>query len=138
MGAILYYARAVNNKLLVGLRSIVTQQEAATKDTSDTVNQLLEYVATYPKNKIAYQASDMVLTGHSDASYLNKSIACSQYGAQIFLSEDERVTKLNGPVLTIAQIIKFVMPSAAEVELAGLYVAGKEILPLRHTIIELE
>ena len=53
------------------------------------------------------------------------------------LSEDVPVTSLNGPVLTIAQIIKFVMSSAAEAELAGLFICAKSMVPLRNTLTEM-
>ena len=51
----------------------------------------------------------MMLAAHSDAVFLNESKACSQSGAFIFLSENERTPKLNGRILTIAQIIKYFM-----------------------------
>ena len=35
--------------------------------------QLLDYAATYPNEIITYRAGDMVITGHSDASYLSES-----------------------------------------------------------------
>ena len=89
------------------------------------VNQLLDHVATYPNNAITYRASDIILDGHSDESYIKKSNARSQSGAHIFLSEDEPVPKLNGPALTIAQIIKLVMFSVAEANLVGLFIASK-------------
>ena len=38
--------RAVNNKLLVALSKIGTQQAAATSDTAAAIGQLLDYVAT--------------------------------------------------------------------------------------------
>lgn len=38
--------------------------------------------------------------------------------------------KANGPVLTISQIIKFVMASAAKAELAAIYNMAREIIPL--------
>ena len=53
------------------------------------------------------------------------------------LSEDVPVPKYNGPVLTIAKIIKCVMSSAAEAELAGLYICAKEMVPLRQSLIEM-
>ena len=43
----------------------------------------------------------------------------------------------NGPVLTIAQIIKNVMSSAAETELAGLFTITKEMIPLRQALTEM-
>ena len=78
------------------------------------VNQLLDYVATYPNNGITYQAIEIILAFPYDESYLNKLKARSQFGAHIFLSEDKLVPKHNGPILTITQIIKFFMSSAAE------------------------
>ena len=58
-------------------------------------------------------------------------------GAHIFLSENEPFPKWNGPLLSIARIIKFVMSSASEAELGALYVTAKEMAPLRQTLIEM-
>ena len=46
VGAILYYARAVDNKLLVGLSAIGSQQATAMQRTNDAINQILDYCAT--------------------------------------------------------------------------------------------
>ena len=54
MGNILYYARAVNTKLLVSLREIGSQQATSTESTSKAISQILDYVATYPNNVITY------------------------------------------------------------------------------------
>jgi len=137
VGGLLYYARAVNNKLLMPLSAIGAEQANATEDTAQAILQLLDYVATYPNDGITYRASDMILTAHSDAAYLNESKARSRAGAYIFLSEDEPVPKLNGPILTIAQIIKAVMASAAEAELAACFITAKEMVPMRQTLIEM-
>ena len=40
----------------------------------------------------------------------------------------------NGPVLTIAAIIKYVMSSAAEAETAALFITAKEMIPLRNAL----
>ena len=64
----------------------------------------------------------MVLVAHSDASFLSESKLRSRAGASIFLSEDDPIPHLNGPVLTISRIIKFVMVSAAEAKLSALFV----------------
>ena len=79
----------------------------------------------------------MALAVHADAGFLNESRARSRAGAHIFLSENEPKPKLNGPVLTIAQIIKTVMASAAEAEMAALYITAKNMIPLRNTLIEM-
>ena len=51
-GDLLYYARALNNKIPVSLNSIGTQQDAATDYTAAAVHQLLGYLATYPNDGI--------------------------------------------------------------------------------------
>ena len=53
------------------------------------------------------------------------------------LSEDKPVPPHNGPILTVAQIIQFVASSAAEAELAGLYICAKEMVPLRQSLEEM-
>ena len=77
----------------------------------------------------------MILAAHADAGFLNKSRARSRAGAHIFLSENEPKPKLNGLVLTISKIIKTLMTSAAEAEMASLFITAKKIIPLRHTLI---
>ena len=54
VGALLYYARAVDNKLLVGLSAIGAQQAAATERTNAAVQQMPGYVATYPLDGLVF------------------------------------------------------------------------------------
>ena len=137
VGDLLYVGRVVNKKLLVALSAISAQQAAATEDTASVIEQLLDYVATYPNDGIIFRKSDMILTAHADAGFLNKSRSRRRAGAHIFLSENEPKPKINGPVLTIAQIIKTVMASSAEVEMVALYITMKKMTPMRHTLIEM-
>ena len=53
------------------------------------------------------------------------------------LSKNTPVPSLNGPIITIAQIVKNVMSSAAEAELSGLFICAKSMVPLRNTIVEM-
>ena len=78
---LLYIARAVNNKLLVGLSAIGAQQANATETTSEAIDQMLKYVATYPNDGITYRVSDMVLCGNSNAAYLKDTKDRSRAGA---------------------------------------------------------
>ena len=87
--------------------------------------QLLDYLTTYPHGGITYCASNMVLAGHADAAYVNISKARSRAGAHIMISKNVPVPAHNGPVLTIANIIKNMMSSAAEAELGGLFLVAK-------------
>jgi hypothetical protein len=54
LGTLLYYARAVDNKLLVALSAIAAHQAKATVATEQVVDLLLDYVATYPNDGIVY------------------------------------------------------------------------------------
>ena len=137
VGSLLYYARAVDNKLLVALSAIASRQAQATVATEQAVHLLLDYVATYPNDGIVYRASDMILCAHADAGFLNETNARSRAGAHIFLSENDPFPRFNGAVLSIAQIIKFVMASAAESELAALFITAREMIPHRQTLIDM-
>jgi hypothetical protein len=66
VGSLLYYARAVDNKLLVALSAIASCQAKPMIATELTVNHLLDYVATYPNNGIVYRASNMILCAHTE------------------------------------------------------------------------
>jgi hypothetical protein len=101
IGLLLYYARAVDNKLLVALSAIASHQSKAKIHTEQLVHTLLDYVATYPNDGIVYRASDMVLCVHADASYLNKTKSCSRAGAHIYLLEDDQIPCLNGAIVSI-------------------------------------
>ena len=104
----------MDNKLLVGLSAIGAQQASATQRTNEAIDKILDYCATYPDDGILYRSSDMVLCAHSDAGFYNDSKGQSRAGAHIFLSENDIMPRWNGPVLTLAKIIKFVMSSASE------------------------
>jgi hypothetical protein len=112
VGSLLYYAWAVDNKLLVALSAIAARQAKATVSIEQAVDLLLNYVATYPNDGIVYHASDMTLCAHPDAGFLNKTISRSRASAHIYLLEDDPFPRFNGAILSIAQIIKFVMASA--------------------------
>ena len=84
--ALLWIGCVVNNKLLVALSTIGSQQASSTEDTNKAIHQLFDYCATYPDDIILYQSSNMILTGHSDVGFNNKIRALSRAGAHIFLS----------------------------------------------------
>ena len=103
--------------------------------TEEAVHLLLKYVATYPADGIVYRSSDMILCAHADAGFLNETNSHSCVGAHIFLSENDPFPRFNGAVLSIAQIIKFVMASAAKLVLAALFIMAREMIPHRQTLI---
>ena len=78
MELFLYYARAVNSTMLAALGPIAVQQDAPTESTMTKVKQLLDYASTHPDAIVTYTASNMVLAGNSDASYLSETNARSR------------------------------------------------------------
>ena len=79
----------------------------------------------------------MILCANANAGFHNESKGCSQAGAHILISKNNPFPKHNGPILSISQIMKFVMSSAAEVELGTLYTTAKEMPPLSQTLIKM-
>eukprot|EP00804_Cyclotella_cryptica_P020760 CCRYP_016596-RA/>CCRYP_016596-RA protein AED:0.37 eAED:0.37 QI:0/-1/0/1/-1/1/1/0/339 len=122
IGVFLYYARAVDCTMLPALGSLATQQSAPTQNTMLKIHQVLDFAMTHPDAMITYRTSNMILAVHSDASYLSETKARSRARGHFFLSEDDPSPRNNGAVLTLAQIIKPVMSSAAEAELGALYI----------------
>jgi hypothetical protein len=108
--------------MLTALGFLVIQQANPTTNTKKLVHKFLDYAATHPDAIITYQASNMVLAGHSNASYLSETTAHSQAGGHFFMSNNDALPPNNGAVLTVAQIIKAVMLSVAAAKIGTLYI----------------
>ena len=98
------------------------------------VKHFLDYVASQEDAVVTYKRSDMKLAGHSDAGYNNEPKARSRAGGHFYLSDDTQYPPNNGPVLTILQIIKAVMSSAAEAEHGALYINAREAVYIRQIL----
>ena len=79
----------------------------------------------------------MILAVHSDASYLSEPKARSRAGGHFFLSTNATIPPNNGAILNIAHIIKHVMSSATEAELAALYIMAREAVYIRIILQEM-
>ena len=122
IGVLLWYARAVDNTLLVALGTLASAQSNPTDATMAAVAQILNYCATHPDAVVRYKASGMALHIHSDASYLSASQARSRVGGYFFLSDtladpkkapspDSPPPPFNGPILINSAIMKSVLSS---------------------------
>jgi hypothetical protein len=89
-GSILYYARVVDQTVLMPLDDIATEQTKVTEKTQAATNQLLDYLATHPDAANRYHASDMILHIHSEASYLSVSNARSCLSCLFFLRHNHQ------------------------------------------------
>jgi hypothetical protein len=72
----------------------------------------------------------MVLSLHTDASYLSEPGGKSQAAGHFYLSNRNDKDFNNGAILTLPTIIKHVMLSPSEAELAMLYYFCKLAAPL--------
>jgi hypothetical protein len=136
-GKFLFLGRAVDSTLLCPISTIALQSSKPTEDTMQQTLQLLNYLALQEDTIFSYHASDMVLAVHNNARYLSKPKARSQAGGHFFLSSDTTVPPNNGAILNISHIIKNVMSSATETELAGLYIVACNALYIRIILEEL-
>jgi hypothetical protein len=140
IGSVLFYARAVDNTVLVALSSMAMSQAKATEETEKHVQRLLDYLATNPNASVLYKASDMVLNIHSDASYLNEPNGRSRVAGFYFLGSASDSTKpifLNGAIHVACSVIKFTVASAAEAELGALFLNCREGKIIRLALEEL-
>ena len=86
---------------------------------------------------MTYCSISMILSDHSDAAYFNVSHSHIWAGDHIILSKDVPIPSINAPILTIAQIVKFVISSATKAELTGLLIYSKDMVPLRQSLVEM-
>ena len=123
-GSFLYYARALDSNMLVGLNDISRQQAKPTETTKTKCQQLMDYAATYPDVYIRFYASDMSLHVDSDAAYLVSPNAKSRISGFFYLAEHpDKTTQptLNGAILVECKTLRHVVTSAAEAEIAGVF-----------------
>jgi hypothetical protein len=99
VGSILYYAHAMDITVLMALSSIAIEQTKGTTNTMKKAKQLLDYLAINPKVTIWYQASNMIMNVHSDASYLSEpdmqSCTCGHFFMGLTAKDSDPI-KLNG------------------------------------------
>ncbi|MHA7856378.1 hypothetical protein [Marinobacter shengliensis] len=145
VGTFLFYARAVDCTMLTALGTIASKQANPTQATMEAVTRLLNYCATNPDAIVRFHASDMQLYVESDASYLSESKARSRGAGYMYLSSrpDDPAKPpttqppLNGPVAIPCNILREVVSSASEAELAALFHNGIEAAALRIALEEL-
>jgi hypothetical protein len=135
-GKFLFYARAIDNTMLHAINDIATATINGTEQTLAAAKYFLNYAASNPDGEIIFRASDMILRIDSDAAYLVCPKARSRAGGYHYLgSKDGKL--FNGPILVLAKIIKNVMASAAEAEVAGIYMNAQLAVGFRTCLIEM-
>eukprot|EP00536_Pseudo-nitzschia_multiseries_P005706 jgi/Psemu1/191192/e_gw1.110.12.1 len=133
-GKFIFYARAVDNTMLHALNDIALAKNNQTALVATKYS--LNYAACNPKASIIYRASDIILRVDSDAAYLVCPEAKSGAGGYHYLGDANDHT-FNGAILVLAKIIKNVMASAVEAEVASLFLNAREALPIRQCLTKL-
>jgi hypothetical protein len=148
IGVLLFYGRAVDSTIITALGTIASQQASPTAKTMKSVLQTLDYCASHPNAVVRFNASDMILHVDSDASYLSAPKARSRAAGYHYLSSHPKdpskapdptdpAPPNNGAIHVMCNIMREVLASAAEAELAALFHNGREACPLRITLEEL-
>ncbi len=136
-GVFLFSARAVDGTMLTPLSALASKQASPMELTMEKCLQFLDYAATQDDTVLTYKASNTILAIHSNASYLSEPKAQSRAGGYMFMAGDGKIPINNGTVLNILQVIKSVISSAAEAELAALFINAKTAISSRTTLKEL-
>jgi hypothetical protein len=148
LGTLLYYARAVDSTLLVAISALSSEQTKSTEATMQKITHLLNYCATHPEATVRFHRSDMILHVESDASYLSESKARSRAAGYFYLScapnhpskassPADAAPPINGAITVLCNIMREVLSSASEAELAALYYNARESVSIRHALEEM-
>jgi hypothetical protein len=135
--------------MLVAIGTLATQQSKGTRATMIALTQPLNCAVTHPDASALCIASGMCPHVSSDASHHLVPKARSRAAGHHFLSEKPIVDPTkpplsadpdppnNGAIQIICQIVRKVLSSAAESELAALFHNGKEACPVQSCLAEL-
>jgi hypothetical protein len=134
--------------MIPAIGTIATQQTNATTATMKAITKLLNYCATYPDAVVRYYSSDMILWIESDALYLSETKARPRAASYHYLSNKppnpnqppaptNPSPPMNGAIIVPCKVMREVLSSAYEAELAALFYNGKEGAPICITLKEL-
>ena len=93
------------------------------------------FVALQEEAVLTFNARNMILALHSDASYLSEPKAQSR---AVFSSNDTSIPPNNGAVLNIAHIIRLLVLSTTEAELAAIFIMARKAIYIPIILEEME
>jgi len=86
----------------------------------------MDYVASHLDAILTFKKSNMILAIHSNASYLTESKARIMAGGHFYLADESKEEEpSNGPVHSIAQVIRNMMTLAANSKIGALFINSK-------------
>ena len=108
----------------MALNDLAAAQSTAKQSTKDALTQLLDYLSTHSNTKIRNYESPMMFQIHSDKSYILALKWRDRSAAFFFLSNNPAQSdqaKLNGAIRVLDKIIKRVVGSVSESEIASAF-----------------
>ena len=137
VGVFLYYARCIDARMLPAVNDIASCQSDLRVSIWDKVDRLLAYASTHSDAQLELRACDMILHIQSDGSYLSRARSRSVNGGVFYLGDIDCPTSSNGPILAVSSVIPVVVASAAEAELASLFMNAQHGAQLRAILNDL-
>ena len=135
---LLYYARALDNTMLIALNTIAQSQSNPTQHTAKLCYQLPDYCATYPNVGLKYHKNNMILHIHSDASYLVAPYTKSRISWYFFLSSDPtKPTTQDAPIRFECKTLHRVVTSSGEWETAAVFHNVQIAIHIRYMLQQL-
>ena len=117
--------------MMYALNDLAPQVTTGTMKTEEAQACFLNYYVTNLDTFIIYYARDMIIRGDTDSTYPVASRVRSRNAAYIFMGNKSQNNQIiNRPIIVIARILKLVASSAAKAEVASLYHATQEIVPI--------
>ena len=110
--------------MIVVINDLAVAQTEGNKENMKALIHLLNYAATHPNAKIRNYRSGMTLNAHSERSYLSLPKECSWAGGHYFLSDHSNnpaAAKPNGVILVLCNMLKIIMHSTSETEIASTF-----------------
>ena len=127
---------AIDITMQHAIKDIGTSTNNATTTTEAAVRHFLDYAHCNPNAELIFWGSDMILQTDSDAAYLVMPNAQSRAGGYHFLGSKDR-TLFNAAFYVLAWVIKNVMGSAMEAEIAAMYENAQKIIKFRQTLSDM-
>jgi len=121
VGSILYYARAVDGRMLEAVSELSCLQSQPTVATMAKMERLLGYAAAHPDGQSVIYPSDMLLCVYSDASFNSRPKSQSVAGGYHFLGRSKSPDFLNSPILNVCSTIPIVCAAVSEAEYAAVF-----------------
>ena len=133
LGKFLYYARANGSAMLHALSDIAGSVAKGAKATEKAVRHFMSYARSSPGAAARLRASGMRLAGGSDAACLVAPEARSRAGG-CHCCTGIAGEQFNGPIHAMAKVIKNVMASAVEAEVAAMLMNARLMAEFRQAL----